>query len=46
MTSEQRDAVARVVDRDPDPDVRADAERVLRGEPMDPPEIELPEADE
>jgi hypothetical protein len=46
MSTDQHGAVARVADRDPDPEVRQAAERVLRGEPIDPPEMDLPEPEE
>lgn len=46
MTSEQHDAVAEVAASDPDADVREDAERVLRGERIDPPKIDLSEPEE
>jgi hypothetical protein len=46
ITSEQRDAVAQVAARDPDPEVRADAERVLRGESIEPPEFDVTEPEE
>jgi hypothetical protein len=40
LTAEVREAIARVAERDPDPDVRDEAARVLRGESIEPSEDE------
>jgi hypothetical protein len=39
LTDEHRDAIENVAEDDPDDEVREEANRVLRGEPIEPPEI-------
>jgi hypothetical protein len=41
LTDEHRDAIENVAEDDPDDEVREEANRVLRGEPIQPPEIHL-----